>query len=214
MMSTDALIRTLSADLAPVKRRSVPREAAVLAAIGAAEAGLLLSAGAMRPDMGQVILTPFMLWKIGSLALLAGVACIVAVRSLAPPFLPRRGVMVVLALAAFAIVAGMFVASSGHGGRSLFDRLSPIHGMLCATAISVLSLPIMAALAVLMRRGAPVRPKQSALACGLAAATSGALIFTICCPMNDPLYIVVWYSLGVAAVALAARWLLPKRFRL
>jgi hypothetical protein len=213
-MSIDTLIRNLSADLAPVTRRSVPREAAVLAAIGVAQAGLVLSAGATRPDMGQVILAPFMLWKIGSLAVLAGVACTVAIRSLAPPAMPRRAVMAVLALAVLAILGGTFVTSAGDSGRPLLDRLSPAHGMLCATAITVLALPIMAALAVLMRRGAPVRPKQSALACGLAAATSGALIFTLCCPMNDPLYIAFWYSVGIATVALGARWLLPGRFRL
>ncbi|USI75053.1 NrsF family protein [Sphingomonas morindae] len=214
MTSTDALIRTLSADLVAVRRRSVPREVAALAAVGVVEAGLLLAAGAMRPDMAQMISTPFMLWKIGSLALLAGVTGLVAVRSLAPPATPRRGMMAALALAALTVVAGLFVTPTGAGGLPLLQRLSPVHGLLCATAITVLSLPMMAALAVLMRRAAPVRPRQSALACGLAAAASGALIFTICCPMNDPLYVIVWYALGVAAVASAARWLLPKRFRL
>lgn len=214
MTSTDALIRTLSADLTPVKRRSVSREAGVLAAIGVAEAGLLLSAGAMRPDMAQMISTPFMVWKIGSLALLAGVTCIVALRSLAPPFNVRRGLRVALALTMLAIVAGTIVTSGMNSGLSLLARLSPAHGLLCATAITVLSLPIMATLAVLMRRAAPVRPQESALACGIAAAASGALIFTICCPTNDPLYVVVWYALGVAAVASIARWLLPRRFRL
>lgn len=214
MTSTDTLIRALSADLAPVKRRSVPREVAILVAIGAAEAILLLSAGAMRPDLGKVILAPFMLWKIGSLALLAGVTCAVALRSLAPPAVPRRAVMAVVALALLATLGGTLVTAAGDSGRALVERLSPAHGLLCAAAITVLALPVIAALTVLMRRAAPVRPRQSALACGLAAATTGALIFAICCPMNDPLYIAVWYSLAVAAVALGARWLLPRRFRL
>jgi len=52
------------------------------------------------------------------------------------------------------------------------------------------------------------------LTAGLAASLCGALIFTACCPMNDPLYIVVWYSAGIGAVTAAARWLLPRRFRL
>jgi hypothetical protein len=72
----------------------------------------------------------------------------------------------------------------------------------------------MAMLALLMRRAAPAHPNASALASGLAASTCGALIFAFCCPMNDPLYIVVWYSAGCAAVTAMARWLLPRRFRL
>jgi hypothetical protein len=214
MTSTNALILDLSADLAPVRRRSVPREAAALVGLAAAELALILAVGAMRPDMGRVILSPYMMWKMGSLALLAGVTCTVAIRSFAPPAASRRGLMLALGLALAAIAGGIFVTSAADSGRSLLDRLSPVHGLMCATAITVLAMPIMAALAVLMRRAAPVHPKESALACGLAAATCGALIFTACCPMNDPLYIAVWYSLGVAAVAMAARWLLPRRFRL
>ena len=41
-MSNDALIRELSADLVPVRRRLVLREAALLLALGAAELGLFL----------------------------------------------------------------------------------------------------------------------------------------------------------------------------
>lgn len=214
MTLTDALIRDLSADLARVKRRSAWREATVLAALAATELALILAVGAMRPDMGRVILSPFMVWKMGSLALLAALAVTIALRSFAPPAASRRGLTLVLGIALLAVLGGSFVTSAADSSRPLLDRLSPVHGLLCATAITVLATPIMAALAVLMRRAAPVRPKESALASGLAAAACGALVFTACCPINDPLYIVVWYALGVVAVALTARWLLPRRFRL
>jgi hypothetical protein len=214
MTSTDALILDLSADLVSVKRRNVSREVAVLVALAAAELMVILAVGALRPDMGRVILSPFMIWKMGSLALLAALTVAIAIRSFAPPASSRQWLMLVLGLALIAMVGGTFVTSASESGRPLVDRLMPIHGLFCATAIAVLATPIMAALAVLMRRAAPVRPKDSALACGLAAATCGALVFTACCPMNDPLYIAVWYSLGVTAVAITARWLLPRRFRL
>lgn len=214
MTSIDGLISTLSTDLKPVRRRNMPREALVLLALGGVELALILAAGVMRPDMGRMILSAPMMWKIGSLMLLAGVTCAIAMRSLAPPAAPRRGLVLVAGLAGLAILAGTTVTSAAERGLPLLERLAPVHGALCATAIIVLALPLMAALAVLMRRAAPVRPKDSALACGLAASTSGALIFTVCCPMNDPLYIVVWYSVAIAIVAAAARWLLPRHFRL
>lgn len=214
MTSTDALIQDLSVDLVPVKRRSVPREVAMLMALAAAELMVIVAVGAMRADMGRVILSPFMVWKMGSLALLAAMTIALALRSFAPPASSRRSLMLVLGIAMLAMLGGTLVTSAAESGRPFIDRLMPVHGLLCATAITILATPIMAALAVLMRRAAPVRPKDSAFACGLAAATCGALIFTACCPMNDPLYIAVWYSLGVAAVAMTARWLLPRRFRL
>jgi len=214
MTSTEALIRNLTADLTPVRRRDVWREAGALLALGAVELALILAVQGMRPGMGRMILSPDVAWKIGSLALLAGVACTAAVRSFAPPARPRRGVELTLGLAGLAIIGGALVTPAAESGRSLLDRLSPAQGMICATSIVVLALPIMTLLAVLMRRAAPVHPKRSALATGLAASLCGALIFTACCPMNDPLYIIVWYSAGVAAVTAAARWLLPRRFRL
>lgn len=214
MTSTDALILGLSADLAPVRRRSVRREVGALVVLAAGELALILMAGGMRPDMGEVILSPFMAWKIGGLALLAGVSCAVALRSFAPPAASRRELAFAFALAVLVMVAGVVVTNSAESGQLLIERLAPARGLRCAIAIVVLSLPLMSLLAVLMRRAAPVHPKRSALATGLAAATCGALVFTVCCPANDPLYIAVWYAVGIAAVAAAARWLLPRRFRL
>ncbi|MFG5118180.1 NrsF family protein [Methylorubrum sp. POS3] len=214
MTSTDALILGLSADLAPVRRRSVRCEVGALIVLAAGELALILMAGGMRPDMGEVILSPFMAWKIGGLALLAGVSCAVALRSFAPPAASRRELAFAFALAVLVMVAGVVVTNSAESGQLLIERLAPARGLRCAIAIVVLSLPLMSLLAVLMRRAAPVHPKRSALATGLAAATCGALVFTVCCPANDPLYIAVWYAVGIAAVAAAARWLLPRRFRL
>lgn len=213
-MSSDVLIRDLSADLGPVRRRRPLREIALLLGLGAVELALLLGIGAMRPDMGRMIATPYMLWKLGSLAILAGVAVAVAIRSFTPTERPGRGVAGTLGLALVAALIGVFVVPGGEGGHTMIGRLAPLHGMLCAVAIFVLSMPIMAMLAVLMRRAAPTHPDGSALASGLAASTCGAFIFAFCCPMNDPLYIVLWYAVALGAVTGAARLLLPRRFRL
>jgi hypothetical protein len=212
MTSTENLILDFSAHLEPVQRRNVRREAAAVLALGAAELALIVMFGAMRPDMGRVILSSYMVWKIGSLALLAGVSCTIAIRSFVPPASSRRGLMLLLGLAGLAMIGGAFVTPAADSGQSLLDRLSPAHGLLCTVSIVALALPLIALLAVLMRRAAPVYPKWSALAAGLAASTCGALIFTACCPMNDPLYVIVWYSIAVAGVTAVAQWLLPRRF--
>ncbi len=213
-MLSDALILDLSANLTPVRRRRVLREAGLLVALGLTELVLFLGLGLMRPDMGRMIASPYMLWKLGSLAILAGVGCTVAIRSFSPLARPRRGLMVALAVAMAAVVGGAFVTPGGATGHTILERLAPVHGLLCALSIVILSMPMMAMLAVLMRSAAPTHPEGSALAAGFAAGTCGAFVFAFCCPINDPLYIVVWYSVGCAAVAATARWLLPRRFRL
>lgn len=213
-MSNESLIADLSSDLAPVQRRSMLREGGLVLALGATELMLFLGLGVMRPDMHHITGSPFLIWRVGSLGLLAVIACVLAIRSFSPTAQPRSGLLLACALAVAAIVGGAFVTPDGASERALLERIDPARGMICATSIFVLSLPIVALLGALMRKAAPTQPRLSALASGIAAGTCGAFVFAFCCPFNDPLYVVVWYSIGCAAVAAAARWRLPRRFRL
>jgi hypothetical protein len=213
-MSNEALIVDLSSDLAPVRRRSMLREGGLVLALGVVELALFLALGVMRPDMTHMAGSPFLLWRMGSLGLLAVVACVLAIRSYAPTARPQRGLTLACALAIVAIVGGAFVTPEGVSERTLLDRINPASGVVCAASIFVLSLPIMAMLGALMHRAAPTQPRLSALSSGIAAGACGAFVFAFCCPFNDPLYVVVWYTAGCAAVAGAARWGLPRRFHL
>jgi len=213
-MSNESLIADLSSDLTPVQRRSMLREGGLVLALGAAELMLFLGLGVMRPDMSHMAGSPFLMWRVGSLGLLAVIACVLAIRSFSPTAHPRPGLMLASAIAVAAIVGGAFVTPDGASARALLDRINPTSGILCATWIFVLSMPIVALLGALMRRAAPTQPRLSALASGIAAGACGAFVFAFCCPFNDPLYVVVWYSIGCAAVTAVARWCLPRRFRL
>lgn len=213
-MSSESLIADLSSDLAPVQRRNMLREGGLVLALGAVELALFLGLGVMRPDMHHMGGSPFLMWRVGSLGILAVAACLLAIRSYSPTAQPRRGLMLACALAVAAIAAGAFVAPEGVSGRTLLERIAPASGMLCTASIFLLSLPVMALLAALMRKAAPTQPRLSALASGIAAGACGAFVFAFCCPFNDPLYVVVWYSVGCVAVAVVARWCLPRRFRL
>jgi len=213
-MSSESLIANLASDLRPVQRRSMLREGALVLALGVVELALFLGLGVMRPDMHHIAGSPFLIWRVGSLGVLAVFACVLAIRSFSPAARPRRGLMLASGLAILAVLGGIFVAPEGVSERALLERINPASGMICAASIFVLSLPIMALLGVLMRKAAPTQPRLSALGSGIAAGACGAFVFAFCCPFNDPLYVVVWYSIGCAAVAAIARWCLPQRFRL
>jgi hypothetical protein len=86
--------------------------------------------------------SPYLIWRVGSLAMLAGIACTVAIRSFSPTARPRRGVTLACALAVVAILGGMFVAPVGVSEQTFLDRLDPAHGIICAGSIFVLSLPV------------------------------------------------------------------------
>ena len=109
-MSNSALMDRLSADLTPVRRRSPARELSMIAGIGAIELGMVAGAGLMRPDMESMIGSPYMIWKLGTLAALAAAGSALAVRSFVPTISPRKGVSILAALALLAMAIG--VASS------------------------------------------------------------------------------------------------------
>jgi hypothetical protein len=213
-MSNDLLIDRLSAQLKPVARRDARRDGVVLAMVGLVELSLILGLGMARPDMGQAIAHGFLWWKLGSLAILAAIGGLTAVRSFAPTASPRSGLLLAVGVATAAVFGGAFVDPVQAVGGTLVERLMPVHGILCALCIMILSLPMLAGLGVLMRRGAPTHPEQTALAIGTAAGSWGAFVFAFCCPVNDPLYVVIWYLIGCGTVVAAARLLLPRRFTL
>jgi hypothetical protein len=213
-MSNEAFIFDLSADLVPVQRRSMLREGGLVLALAALELALFLGLGVMRPDMSDMASSPFLMWRVGSLGVLALVACTFAIRSFSPTTRPRRGLLIACAVACVAVVSSALVMPEGATERALLERIAPAHGIGCAVSIFVLSLPVVVVLGALMRRAAPTQPKLSAVASGIAAGACGAFVFAFCCPFNDPLYVVVWYSVGCAAVTAVARWRLPRRFHL
>ena len=213
-MSLDTLIHDLSSGLEPVRRRSVLRDAGLLLAVGAGELAVFFAAGMMRPDMGQAIGTPYMGWKLASFAVLVAISWTTALRSLSPVVSAHRGLMLAILAAVLAMLVGSLVDLGAAGDAALASRIEPIRGLRCAVAITILSLPPAAILAYLLRRGAPSHPEESALAVGVAAGSWGAFVFSFCCPSNDPLYVAVWYGAACMAVAAAARWLIPRGFRL
>jgi hypothetical protein len=111
------------------------------------------------------------------------------------------------------LAAGWLLDAGAAGRAALIARLDWREGVDCLWNVGLLSLPLVTALALLMRRGAPTQPGRTALAAGLAAAGFGAFVFAFHCPHDDPLYVAVWYGGAVALVSGLARLLLPRLAR-
>ena len=205
----DALIDRLATDLAPVRPRSAARDLALVAVLALAELGLFLLAGYMRPDMGLMLGEPAMWWKLASFAALAIAAGAATVAALDPTRDAGPALRLVVALALVAVATGWLIDAAAAGPAALAARLNWREGLHCLGATTLLALPPLIALGLLLRRGAPTRPRSTALAAGLAAAAWGAFVFVFNCPHDDPLYTLVWFSLSIALIALGARLILP-----
>ena len=208
-MSSDLLLDRLVDELRPVRPSNPRRQLAILLCLAAVELAGFLALGTLRPDVAAALGRAAFWWKMGGLALLAAFGVHIALGSFNPVSSPRSGLRRWAVLVAGLFLVGWVIDVAGQGTSALVARLMWRMGVECLTVMTILSIPPIVALGLMMRRGAPTDRQASSVAVGVAAATWGALIFAFHCPIDDPFYIVFWYSLGVSAITLMARAVLP-----
>jgi hypothetical protein len=217
LLPGDSLIDALVADMAAVTPRRPRREAALVAALLAIETLLFVILFDMRPDMPAIMMTPGFWWKSGSLAVVATVAAAAALVSLDPattvPARVSRLWSIMAGVVVVVLVSGWLRDAVSPSDASLLARLDWREGVDCLKNVALLALPPVVLFGMLMRRGAPVQPRHSAAAGGIAAGAGAAFIFAFHCPHDDPLYIAVWYGGAVLIVAGLARLVLPRLSR-
>jgi hypothetical protein len=87
------------------------------------------------------------------------------------------------------------------------SRLMGANAMHCTIMIPILAAPVLAALIVALRAGAPLHPALTGALAGAAAAGVAALVYASSCPDDSPLFVATWYPLatlicmGVGALA-------------
>ncbi len=212
-MADSPLIESLVKDLKPVRRRTARSDALVLACLFLLELALFLGFGMARANMSAAMAQPSFWWKLGSLGLIAILGAAAAIVSFDPAASPRRGLRRVAISVVLCLLAGLFIAADDGGFSSLLARLDWRDGLQCVAQMVLLSLPPLAGLGLLMRRGAPTDTAGTALAVGITAAAWGAFVFVFACPFDDPLYVAVWYTLGCGLVTILARLALPRLLR-
>jgi hypothetical protein len=194
MTETDALIRSLAADL-EAQPRALPLSRLLALAVTVAGAAVLVAVLAgmgVRPDLPAAIAQPAFLAKLGLGAAFALAGIVLAVR-LARPDAPDASARW-LALAAAPMALGLVWSAQGSE--------PPVGAPLaCVVAIVFLALvPLALALGVL-RRGAPARPGAAGAAAGVLAGGLAVLAYALYCPIDSLAYVALWYGIGVLAVA-------------
>ncbi len=204
-MRTDTLIDALVVD---ASGRMQPRGwlVGLPFAVVALEAAALVVTGQLRPDLWAGTPSAVVGWRIAATALVAVVAGWLALRLRSPVRTPRDWPILLAAVAV--LLAGWLIDAAHPSSLPLLARLRPAKGLHCIAVVTAGAFPVMAAFVLLLRRGATVRPRAAATAAGMASAASGALVWALACPIDDPLYVVLWYALASALIVVASRaWL-------
>lgn len=164
-----------------------------------------------RPDLAQALAQPLVLAKSVLPVILAVCAIALSLRAARPgaPLGMGKWLIWAVPVIAFTLLIGASLSTDPAQRRALFLGHSiPV----CVPSIVVLSLPILAALIVALKRGAAVHPARCGGLAGLAAAGLATALYSLFCNEDSPIFYTVWYSLGIAIAsgvgALAGRrWL-------
>ena len=204
-MRTSEFISALAADPVPEAIHIGRRFAAALA-IGLVGALILyaLIVGP-RPDLAEALRTiRFNLKFVDALAL-ALPSLLLLVRLARPDAKPGALALWLLApliLLAVAVVVELIVTPQDEW----LPRLIGHNMRYCTTMIPMMAAPILAALIVALRPGAPQHPGWTGALAGAAAAGLASFLYATHCPDNSPLFVATWYPLATLVCAGVGAW--------
>ena len=198
-MRTDDLVHAMVADRAAAQS-PLGRQFALAIVIGFAISAVLfwINLGP-RPDIAAAALTVRFDLKIVQALLLAATAVALVSRLARPGAgtgLQKAALTAVPSLLAIAVIAELLIVPAGEWQAKLVGSNAGI----CLTAIPLLSLPLLAALLLALRHGAPTSRAAAGAAAGLVAGGLGAALYATHCTDDSPLFVAFWYSIAIGAV--------------
>jgi hypothetical protein len=203
---TSELIAALAADPVPEPVRLGRRITAALAIGFLGSLAIYVLMLGPRPDMAAASESMrFWLKFIDSFAF-ALPTLLLTLRLARPDAKPRALALWLLApflLLAAGVVAELLLVPQ----IAWMPRLMGANAMHCTITIPMLAAPVLVALIVALRAGAPLHPSLTGAMAGAAAAGVGALVYASTCPDDSPLFVATWYPLatlicmGIGALA-------------
>jgi hypothetical protein len=208
---TSELIAALAADPVPEPIRLGRRVAAALAIGLAASVALYWLMLGPRPDVAAAADTMRFWMKFVDSFAFALPTLLLTLRLARPGAKPRALALWLIApfiLLAAGVVAELLLVPQ----NAWMSHLMGANAMHCTITIPMLAAPVLAALIIALRAGAPMHTGLTGAMAGAAAAGVGALVYASSCPDDSPLFVATWYPLAtlicMGAGALAGRWFL------
>ena len=194
-MRTYEFIAALTADPVPEPIRLGRRVAAalVIGLIGSVALYVLLLGP--RPDIAAAYRSMrFWLKFVDSFAF--ALPTLLLTLRLARPDAKPRALALWLAAPFILLAAGVVVELLVVPQGEWLSRLMGSTAMHCTITIPMLAAPVLAALIVALRAGAPLHPGLTGALAGAASAGVGALVYASSCPSDSPLFVATWYPLA------------------
>jgi len=205
-VKTSELIAALTADPIPEPIRLGRRIAVALLVGLAVSVALYWLMLGPRPDVAAASETMRFWMKFVDSFAFALPSLLLTLRLARPDARPRALALWLVApsiLLAAGVIAELLLVPQ----NAWMSRLLGANAAHCTVTIPILAAPVLAALIVALRAGAPLHPGLTGAMAGAAAAGIGALVYASSCPDDSPLFVATWYPLatlicmGVGALA-------------
>jgi hypothetical protein len=204
-LKTDELIAALVKDgrvsASPARLMALTLPFAVLAGVLA-----LLGTMGARADLAQVLTQPRFVFKF-LVTLSLAIPALVLLSRLATP-LPRSGACkYALWLAPLVMLVGVLLELAAlPAGRWLSSAIGH-NALWCLSVVPMLAIAPLLATLYCLRQAAPANPARAGAVAGLVSGALAAAVYALHCTDDSPLFVALWYSLGVLFVTAVGAWL-------
>jgi len=169
-------------------------------------AAVLLSTAGPRVDLAQVLVTPRFLFKF-LVTLSLAVPAIALLPRLAVPLFRAGGWQRALWLAPLVLLAGSMLELFTMPSESWLPAAIGRNGLWCLSMVPALAALPLAVSLYCLRQAAPANPARAGAMAGLASGALAATVYAVHCTDDSPLFVALWYSLGVLFVSAVGAWL-------
>lgn len=209
----ECLVASLSADLCAVPRHAATRRILTGLGLGLLVTGAALGLGlGIRRDLMTAMQGGGFWMKALYAAALGALGLIATLRLARPDCGPQRKLW--LLLLPLVLLSIMAVLELLHTPRALWVDIWLGHSWkVCAGMVLLLSLPILGGLLWALRRLAPTRLALAGGTAGLAAGAWAACLYCLHCPETSAVFVLTWYSLGIALATGLGALLGPRLLR-
>ncbi len=212
-MNTDELINALGADAGANPPRSLARDWCLSLVAGTLVAAAMMAAMLrVRADIWIAVGDPRFLFKFVATLALAIPAGRLAMDLARPGARPGRRLAALLVAPALVLVVAIIDLALSPASTWL-PQAEGQNAIYCTLCVPLLSLAPLAGFLYALSRAAPTDPRLAGLIAGLASAGVGATIYALHCTDDSPLFVMLWYTLGVAITGAIGAWLGPRVLR-
>ena len=196
-MKTDDLIKALAADTA-TQQRPINQTIALAIVIGCvASAALLIGHLGVRTGLVETVMQSWhLLIKIVFVLALAIPAYFIVQRA-ARPDGEAQSLWPLLAIAPAILLAAVGFEYVTGANDNVSDVIMSPNWSVCVFHMPVLSMAPLVAVLYALKQGAPANPVLAGAFGGLLSAALGATLYATFCDADNPMFVAVWYTVGI-----------------